>query len=145
WPMIDELISRLQAPEPVLLNLTDLPRGVDNYHIDVRLSPRFCQDFEKLLAAYVKRESSPTGSNTESTEGLAKAYQESYLDMMTVLIHRLKTDLSPTEVNVLQFAVFRFVLERVQSTLDRLIDDLRGQLADLRARNSPKSLMVQEQ
>lgn len=144
--MIDELLSRLQTPEPVLLNLTDLPRGVDNYHIDVSLSPRFRADFEKLLTAYIKHESSLVeGGQRESTEVASRAFQNSYLDMMTVLMHRLKTNLNPTEVNVLQFAVFRYVLERVQVSMDRLIDDLRSQLSELRARNSPKSLIVQEQ
>ena len=142
--MFDNFLSETRTSDPVLLNLSDLPRGVDHYHIDVKLSTRFSQDFEKLLGEYIRQEMSQSKAD-KGAQKLEETFQENYQDMMTVLIHRIKTDLGPTEVNLLQFAVIRFILERVRNSLDENIRKLRNKLSDMRASSSSKSLVVQEQ
>jgi len=141
--MFNDLIAKLSTPDPILLNLTELPRGVDNYHIDVKLSSKFCTDFQKLLALFIYKETGETVSDA-NIQKMVSEVQDDYLDMMTVLIHRIKTELSPTEVNFLQFAVIRFILASVQSALDSHIKQLRDELFSLRASSSAKSLVVQE-
>ena len=96
--MFDNFLSETRTSDPVLLNLSDLPRGVDHYHIDVKLSTRFSQDFEKLLGEYIRQEMSQSKAD-KGAQKLEETFQENYQDMMTVLIHRIKTDLGPTEVN----------------------------------------------
>ena len=54
--MLERHLSELKTPEPVLLSIADMPRGVDNYHIDVKLSPKFCALFTKLLNDFINQE-----------------------------------------------------------------------------------------
>lgn len=143
--MYKDFLSELSTQEPVLLNLTALPRGVNNYHIDVKLSSRFTGDFEKLLAELLRRETSLVTKKDEAAQELIENFQAGYLDMMTVLIHRIKTDLSATEVNFLQFAVIRSVLQSVQNAVDTRVRKLRNQLSELRSMNQAKSLVVQDE
>lgn len=56
--MFEDYLAGLTSPEQVLLNISDLPRGIDNYHIDVKLSPKFCAEFKSLLTDYLTLETS---------------------------------------------------------------------------------------
>jgi len=42
--MFEDYLAGLTSPEQVLLNNSDLPRGIDNYHIDLKLRPKFLQN-----------------------------------------------------------------------------------------------------
>ena len=66
--------------------------------------------------------------------------------MMTVLINRVKSDLSRQEIILLQFAVYRYVLENTQNTLDNQINTLRAKLTESRSGSSSgKALSIQDQ
>ena len=84
--MLEEFLKELKSPEPLLLNITGLPRGVDNYHIDVKLSPKFRADFKKLLGGYVLLETSQKQQRLKNDKD-KQEFQDSYVDMMTVLIN----------------------------------------------------------
>jgi hypothetical protein len=142
--MLEEYLSELKTPEPLLLNITELPRGVDNYHIDVKLSPKFRADFKKLLNGYLILETSQKQQRLKNDKD-KKVFQDSYVDMMTVLINRVKTDLKPEEVTFLQFAVYRHILDGTKSALDDFIKDARARLTELRSKSSGKALGVQDQ
>jgi len=70
---------------------------------------------------------------------------KSYLDMMTVLIHRVKTDLSIEQVCFLQFAIPKFILDSVTTALNSEITSIKKQAADLRNQGSMNVLKVQHQ
>jgi hypothetical protein len=142
--MLEEFLKELKSPEPLLLNITGLPRGVDNYHIDVKLSPKFRADFKKLLGGYVLLETSQKQQRLKNDKD-KQEFQDSYVDMMTVLINRVKSDLSPEEVSFLQFAVYRFILDGTKSALDDFIKEMRARLTELRSKSSGKALSAQEQ
>ena len=141
--MFEDLLTGLSTPDPILLNISDLPRGVDNYHIDVKLSPRFCADFNKLLADFVAVETSQKPQRLKHDKE-KDSFRDSYVDMMTVLINRVKTDLSIDKVHFLQFAVYRFMLESTQGALDQNIKNHRNKLSELRASGSGKALSIQD-
>ncbi|MDG2175070.1 MAG: hypothetical protein P8M72_02880 [Gammaproteobacteria bacterium] len=142
--MLEEYLSELKTPEPLLLNITELPRGVDNYHIDAKLSPKFRADFKKLLNGYLTLETSQKQQRLKNDKD-KKLFQDSYVDMMTVLINRVKTDLKPEEVTFLQFAAYRHILDGTKSALDDFIKDARARLTELRSKSSGKALGVQDQ
>jgi len=142
--MLERHLSELKTPEPVLLSIADMPPGVDNYHIYVKLSPKFCALFTKLLNDFINQEIAQKPQKTKNDK-LKEEFQESYADMMTVLIHRIKSDLSRNEIILLQFAVYRYILESTKNTLDNLIATLRGKLTESRGAKSGKALNIQDQ
>lgn len=142
--MFDEFLSELKTPETLSLDISDLPRGVDNYHIDVKLSPKFCADFKKLLDGFLVLETSPVQKRLNNDND-KKEFRDSYVDMMKVLINRVKTDLTPSQVTFFQFAIYRFILESTKTTLDDFIKDMRSKLSELRSKSSGKALSAQDQ
>ena len=127
----------------MLLNISDLPRGIDNYHIDVKLSPKFCAAFKKLLADYLALETSEKPQRLKNDKQVEE-FRNCYIDMVTVLINRVKTDLSPEQINFLQFAIYRFMLENTKNALDNHIKAYRDKLSELRTSGSGKALGLQE-
>ena len=65
--------------------------------------------------------------------------------MMTDMIHRIKRDLSRSEIILLQFAVNRSMLETTRNTLNNMIGTLRTKLSESRGRSSGKALSIQDQ
>ena len=88
-----------------LKKIENLSKGIDNYHIDVRLSSKFSSDIKKLVALLVSQIAIPKPKHWDNSKAFEKIRSE-YLDMMTILIHRVKTDLSADEICFLQFAHF---------------------------------------
>jgi len=64
---------------------------------------------------------------------------------MTVLIHRVKTDLNAEEVSFLQFSVVKHILDSVTFSLNKLITDTKKEATDLRSQGSMHVLKVQHQ
>ena len=141
--MFEDYLAGLTSPEQVLLNISDLPRGIDNYHIDVKLSPKFCAAFKKLLADYLALETSEKPQRLKNDKQVEE-FRNCYIDMVTVLINRVKTDLSPEQINFLQFAIYRFMLENTKNALDNHIKAYRDKLSELRTSGSGKALGLQE-
>lgn len=143
--MLNTHLSSLITPESVHLDISELPRGVDNYHIDVKLSPRFCALYRKLLSDFMTVETSQKQQELKNSQA-QNEFQESYTDMMTVLINRVKSDLSRQEIILLQFAVYRFILENTKNTIDKQINTLRAKLTEVKAGSSGgKALSIQDQ
>ena len=64
---------------------------------------------------------------------------------MTVLIHRVKTDLSVEQVCFLQFSIPKFILDSVTTALNTAITETKKQSTDLRNQGSMQVLKVQHQ
>jgi len=139
--MFDKHLSELVTPESISLDISGLPRGVDNYHIDVKLSPTFCNDFQALLRDYLALETSQKEGKLKN-EALKEKFKENYADMITVLINRVKTDLSNHEITLLQFSIYRYILESTRNALNEYLASLRSKLTDSK---SGKSLGIQDQ
>ena len=121
-----------------------MQKGIDNYHVDVRLSKQFCSDLKILITELIRREIDHKHFSGD-TEKAFSPLCRSYLDMMTVLIHRVKTDLTVDEVCFLQFAVAKFILDSVSLALNAVITDTKKQATDLRNQGSMQVLKVQHQ
>ena len=143
--MLSKHFSSMVTPGSIELNISALPQGIDNYHIDVKLSPCFCALYKKLLADFITVETSQKQQELKNKQS-QEEFRESYVDMMTVLINRVKSDLSRQEIILLQFAVYRYVLENTQNTLDNQINTLRAKLTESRSGSSSgKALSIQDQ
>lgn len=115
------------SPHPVTpaltLDLTNLRKGVDNYHIDVQISPKFSGDVRRATTALLTQATSANPQPTDNSS-IFITLRDSYRDVITMLIHRVKTDLDPTTVSLLEFAVLKFILRTTRGLFDELIDGL---------------------
>ncbi len=136
--------STVLAPAPALrLDLSGLRKGVNNYHIDVRVSPKFSADVRRLATTLLTQaiSSSPhSGDNSAPFNAL----RTSYLDMMTALLHRVKTDLNADSVGLLEFATLKHILETSRGLLDENIGRLKAQGPDGQSSGSGNALTTNQ-
>lgn len=144
--MAESITGELPVPEPLKLDIGELPKGIDNYHNDVQLSTRFCADLKKLVSELLRFETGRNiGGADKDREQIFVPLRQSYLDMMTVLIHRIKTDLSELEIRYLQFAVPKQILQAVTAALNEHINNAKLRASELRAHGSAEVLRVHQQ
>lgn len=136
-------IDALTLLPPLRMDLSDLRRGVNNYHVDVRISPRFASDVRRLAIALTQQ---ATTQNPQTTDFSAQfnALRASYLDVMTGLLHRVKTDLSRDSIQVLEFALIKFILETTRGQLDEIIDALKARTSESQERSSANALLTNQ-
>ena len=137
------LFEDIEPERQVQISSESLLRGIDNYHIDVRLSRRFCSDIRKLVSLVVSQQAVPHPKQWDNSK-LYDKLREKYLDLMTVLIHRVQTDLSTEEVCVLQFAPIKFIVASVRAQLDQEIRSIAARLAEHRNKGSSEALATQQ-
>ena len=143
-PEIDtSLIEQLETERSVQLSIDGLSKGIDNYHIDVRLSRRFASDVKKLIGLLVSQLAVPKPKNWDNSK-LYEKLRDKYTDLMTVLIHRVKTDLTADEICFLQFATIKHTLSFTRSSLDDDIRRVNAKLAENRNKGSSEALATQQ-
>jgi hypothetical protein len=71
-----------------------------------------------------------------------RQFRNNYSDMMTLLIHRVKTDLTLDHVRFLQQAAINHILKFSRSQLDAEIKDADAWLADLKSRAASEALAI---
>ena len=137
------LISKIQVPQDTVLNTGILGRGIDNYHIDVRLSESFVLHARELIEKVVKRITSGNRPfpNSEDLED----FRESYRDMMTTSLHRTRKDLVSEELQVLQFGVLKFVLKEIRANLQGVLKNIEDTVGQQQYAGSRSLLATQEQ
>lgn len=125
------------------LSIDNLSKGIDNYHIDVKLSKKFSSDVKKLVALLVSQTAVPTPKHWDNSK-LFEKLRKTYLDLFTVLIHRVKTDLSADEICFLQFAAIKHLVEFVKSQLDDEVRRVTSRLSELRNKGSSEALAIDQ-
>lgn len=137
------LIEAIEQNRRIQLSIEKLSKGIDNYHIDVKLSRKFSSDVKKLVALLVSQIAIPKPKNWDNSKAFEKLRSE-YLDMMTILIHRVKTDLSADEICFLQFSAIKIILRVTKAQIDSDINNVTGRLAELRHKGSSEALATDQ-
>jgi len=137
------LYEAIDQNSSVQLSIEKLSKGIDNYHIDVKLSSKFSSDIKKLVALLVSQIANPKPKHWDNSNAFEKIRAQ-YLDMMTILIHRIKTDLSADEICFLQFSAIKIILRVTKARLDSDIDNVTTRLADLRNKGSSETLAADQ-
>lgn len=113
----------LQPATPVNLDFDKFTRGIDNVHVDVRLSPRFTTAARRfvngLLAYHLWRGQS--GTKPPDFEEMKTAYSQ----MIQAAIHRAKQQSALPIVELAQVAALKLVLAQVQAELEQAKQILR--------------------
>ncbi len=140
---VNSLIAQVEPERSMQINVDTLARGIDNYHIDIRLSRRFASDVKKLVSLLVSQLGVPKPKSWDNSK-LYEKFRDKYLDLMTVLIHRVKTDLKADEICLLQFATVKHILSFTRSQLDDEIRRVNSKLAENRNKGSSEALATQQ-
>lgn len=127
------------APCALTLDISELRKGIDNYRIDVHVSAKFTADVRRLGAIALAEATNPQPQKRDASPQ-ANALRASYLDMMTVLIHRLKTDLDPETVRLLELAAIKQTLVTTKSLVDEQVDALKERSSGKKNASSSNSL-----
>lgn len=139
----ETIYSILDPGQSISISTDGLTRGIDNYHIDVKLSRKFSSDTKKLTALLIPQVATPKPKAWDNSKQL-KSLRASYLDMMTVLIHRVKTDLNPEHVVLFQLAAVKHILKIGRSQLDLEISSTSARLTDLKSKGASEALATDQ-
>ncbi|MDE3118120.1 MAG: hypothetical protein KGL03_03805, partial [Nitrospirota bacterium] len=119
----------VQARQPALINFDAFSKGIDNVHIDVRLSPKFQAKAIRMIAILLDQEAG-SGRWGGKTGGPSRQeweeYRLSYVRMIEATVHRAKTSGGMPLVQLVQVGAMKFVLGRVQADLEVLRQTIRA-------------------
>jgi hypothetical protein len=139
----DDILSCVSSPQEIRLDCTQANKGVDNYHIDVELSPAFVQKTRELIENQVKK--IVTGNRLMSGNSPEfGVFRAEYADVMKVTLHRCKTDLTPGQVKILQFAAVKFVLQEIRNAIEKYSNELEVTQGQQKYAGSKNLLTTQE-
>jgi hypothetical protein len=131
--------KQVAAPRALILDISELRKGIDNYRIDVRISAKFTADVRRLATSLLNEAINPQPPKRDF-DAQVNALRASYLDMMTVLIHRLKTDFDTSTVRLLELAAIKQALMTTRSLLDEQIDALKEKSGGKKSSSAANSL-----
>jgi tetratricopeptide (TPR) repeat protein len=133
-----DILQNVLQPKNIGLNCSTLRKGIDNYLVDVRLSADYVNLGRELIEIYTRQ--AVSGAKLNSPD-LLDRFRLSYSDMLSATLHRTKTDLTPTQIGILQFAVIKYVLSETRSQLTAMLQQLEDTLAQQQYSGS-RSLMA---
>lgn len=138
----EQLLALVQVPKESVLNTGILSRGIDNYHIDVRLSDDFVLHARELISKVVKRISAGNRPfpNSEDLDD----FREAYKDMMTTSVHRTRMDMVQEELQVLQFGIIKFLFKDIRAQMQKVLDNIEEQVGQQQYAGSRSLLATQE-
>jgi len=112
-----------QTAAPLNVDLNKFTRGIDNVHVDVRLSPAFANAAARLIYAQLEYQlwRGQGGMKSPDVEEMKNAYGQ----MIQAAIHRAKQQAALPIVELAQVAALKFVLGTVQAALEQAKQRLR--------------------
>jgi len=112
----------LQTAAPVDLSFDKFPRGIDNVHVDVRLSPTFTNAAMRLVYGLLEYQLwRGQGGKSPDVEEFKNAYGQ----MIQAVIHRAKQQSALPLVELAQVATLKLILNCVQAALEQAKQRLR--------------------
>jgi len=127
-PDIDELFSSLQAPMSFRFSLERIPKGIDNAHLDVYLSPQFTSSTRILVRRMLLHD---IGVNSwgeshppPSVRDIAN-FEKAYTGLMKAGVGKARSESSPEQIQLLQFAIVKYLLLSVSEELVQHRDRLQ--------------------
>ncbi|NKB34549.1 MAG: hypothetical protein GKR91_15765 [Pseudomonadales bacterium] len=137
------IYDMVETERSISISIDTLSKGIDNYHIDVRLSKKFTSEVKKLVALLISQVAVPKPKNWDNSRQFEKL-RKCYLDLVTVLIHRVKTDLKADEICFLQFATIKHILQFSRQNLDDEIREVKAKLSENRNKGSSEALSTDQ-
>lgn len=139
---ITNLYDRIKVPFPISVETENLNRGIDNYHIDVRISETYTSLVRAIVDSQLKL--AVAGKKLIAKTDEMERLRSIYADIMDVALHRTKTDITPETLAILQFGLPKFVIQEVRRQLDQLLQQQEDALAQQRQAGAKTMLATQE-
>lgn len=136
--------AEFPTPDALFLRAETLRKGIDNHRADVQLSPAFVYTLGETIKQVLKRAveaKTPLPPKAEVFDSL----RDSYYNMIVPLIHRTKLDLTAEQVQLLQYAIIKHILQEVRQRLNDLVAEMKASESKLRNSGSPKLLTLHQQ
>ncbi len=127
-PDIDELFSSLPAPMPFRFSLERIPKGIDNAHLDVYLSPQFTTSARILVRHMLLHDigvNSWGESNPPPSVRDLSNFEQAYTGLMEAGVGKAREESSPDQIQLLQFAILKYLLLSVGEELIQHRDRLQ--------------------
>lgn len=140
---IEDIVSQIKDPLDISLDCSAVEKGIDNYHVDVEVSPAFMRRVREAVQLNLKL----LVSSKPVISGNAEIMQEirdAYTDLIKVTLHRCKTDLNPEQVSILQFGIVKFVIQEVLDAL-RVHSEKLEETLDRQKYVGSRSLLVTQE
>jgi len=137
----------VQAPVPTAIDFESFTKGIDNVHIDVRLSPQFHMQATRVVSALLEQEagSGRWGNKTGGpTRQQWEEYRAGYAHMMEAAIHRAKTSGGLPLIQLVQVAAIKFLVGHVQATLEHFRQSIRGAMSSGGSANDSQRIELTE-
>ena len=136
-----DILALVSAPASIEIDTSVGDKGIDNYHIDVELSAAFVFNGKEVVESVAKQVIA--GSRVGRSE-LIDDLRSKYRDLIKATLHRSKTDLSAPLINILQFALIKFVLHETRAQMDKISEQMEETLSQQKYAGS-RSLMATQQ
>ena len=136
-----DILALVSAPASIEIDTSVGDKGIDNYHIDVELSAAFVFNGKEVVESVAKQV--VAGSRVGRSE-LIDDLRSKYRDLIKATLHRAKTDLSAPLINILHFAVIKFVLQETRAQMDKISEQMEETLFQQKYAGS-RSLMATQQ
>ncbi|MFM8551201.1 MAG: hypothetical protein ACKOCD_02645 [Nitrospiraceae bacterium] len=119
----------VQVAQRTLINFDAFSKGIDNVHIDIRLSPKFQAKAKRMIADLLDQEAG-AGRWGGTAKGPSRQeweeYRLTYARMLEATVHRAKTSGGTQLVQLVQVSAIKFVIGRVQADLDVMRQTIRA-------------------
>ena len=133
-----DILALVSAPASIEIDTSVGDKGIDNYHIDVELSAAFVFNGKEVVESVAKQV--VAGVRVGRSE-LIDDLRSKYRDLIKATLHRAKTDLSAPLINILHFAVIKFVLQETRAQIDKISEQMEETLFQQKYAGS-RSLMA---
>ena len=116
-----------QVCQPTRINFDAFSKGIDNVHIDVRLSPKFQAQVARKIGALIDLEARGLKAGGLTRQDWEE-YRSTYAKMLEATVHRAKTSGGVPLIQLVQVGTIKFVISRVQAELELLRQNMRGSM-----------------
>jgi len=110
-------------------NFDVFSKGIDNVHIDIRLSPAFVRlchrTTQDLLIERTTRKRRFSDRVSQVISARLEALAASYAAMLTAVIHRSKEQQTTDIIQLFEVALMKYILNTVQAKIEQLLYELR--------------------
>ncbi|MFT4714091.1 MAG: hypothetical protein ACJAVI_002350 [Candidatus Azotimanducaceae bacterium] len=136
-----DILALVSAPASIQMDSSVGNKGIDNYRIDVELSAAFVFNGKEVVESLAKQV--VAGSKIVKSD-ILDDLRRNYSDLLRATLHRVKTDLSAPVINILQFAVIKFVLQETRTQIDHMSEQMEETLSQQKFAGSRSLLATQE-
>lgn len=125
-----QYIPQLQLIDYPYIDLEYFSLGIDNIHIDAKLSSIFSKHANGLIIDLLNERSSSkkrfTDKPSDKVRKELEIFTQNYTDIMSTAMLRAKASNNIAKMQLLQLAILKFLQQSVASNLEQILHDLRA-------------------